>query len=86
MYDPTPEKAAKINAPILAIYGETDGGIPAAQRAKIAQVMKETGRNVQIEVFPAGHAFINPDHGAWHEESAQKAWPLAVNFLKENLK
>ncbi|MEI6046697.1 MAG: dienelactone hydrolase family protein [Chloroflexota bacterium] len=86
MYEPTPEKAAKINAPVLAIYGEADAYVSPEQRAKIAQVMQEAGRNLQIEVYPAGHAFINPDHGAWHEASAQKAWPQALNFLKENLK
>lgn len=86
MYDPTPEEAAKINAPVLAIYGETDGYVPPEQRDKIAKVMKDAGRNVQMEVFPAGHGFINPTHGMGDEESAKKAWPMAVDFLKKQLK
>jgi len=85
-YDPSPEQAAKITAPVLAVYGEQDGSIPQEQIQKIEQTMKEAGRKVEIKVFPAGHAFLNPDHGMGHEESAKIAWPMAITFLKENLK
>jgi carboxymethylenebutenolidase len=86
MYDPTPEEVARINAPVLAVYGEADSYIPPEQREKIAQVMQDAGKDVQMEVFPGGHAFLNPDHGDLHPESAAKAWPMAINFLKEHLK
>jgi carboxymethylenebutenolidase len=86
MYDPTPEDAAKINAPVLAVYGETDSYVPPEQRDKISKTLKDAGKDLQMEVFPAGHGFVNPTHGMGDEESAQKAWPMAVNFLKEKLK
>ncbi len=86
MYDPTPEEVAKINAPVLAIYGEQDSYTPPEYITKLQQTMKDAGRNVQFEIFPAGHAFINDRHGAGNAEAAARAWPMAVNFLKENLK
>ena len=85
-YDPTPEEVAKVNAPVLAIYGERDPSVPAQQREKIERLYKEAGKDYTVKVFDAGHAFLNPDHGDGHEEAAAEAWPLAVNFLKEKLK
>ncbi len=85
MYDPTPEQAAQITAPVLAIYGETDSYVPPEQRGKIAKIMKDAGRDVRMEVFPAGHGFINPTHGMGDAQSAARAWPMAVSFLKEHL-
>jgi len=84
-YDPTPEEVAKVNAPVLAFYGSQDGGIPPEQIQKIEQLYKDAGKDITVKVYDAGHAFINPMHGAGNEAAAAEAWPLAVNFLKEHL-
>ena len=84
-YDPQPEEVAKVNVPVLAIYGSQDGSIPMEQVEKVEQVYKQAGKDITIKVYDAGHAFINPDHGAGHEASAADAWPLAVNFLRKHL-
>jgi carboxymethylenebutenolidase len=72
-YDPKPEDIANVTAPILAFYGGMDEGIPVEQIRKIESL------------YPAGHAFINPDHGDYHAASAHQAWDEAVAFLKQNL-
>ena len=85
-YDPTPEDVAKVNAPVLAIYGSRDQGIPMQQVQKIERMYKAAGKDITVKVYDAGHAFLNPSHGMGNEKAAAEAWPLAVNFLKEKLK
>lgn len=85
-YDPTPEDVAKVNAPVLAIYGSKDDSIPMDQVHKIERMYKAAGKDITVKVYAADHAFMNPSHGAGNEKAAAEAWPLAVNFLKEKLK
>ncbi|HLQ30905.1 MAG TPA: dienelactone hydrolase family protein [Ktedonobacteraceae bacterium] len=85
-YDPKPEEVAKVNAPVLAIYGRKDGSIPMEQVDKIEKMYQAAGKDYTLKVYDAGHAFLNPDHGMGDEKSAAEAWPLAVRFLKEHLK
>lgn len=85
-YDPSPEDVAKVNAPVLAIYGSQDHSVSQEQRDKIEKLYKDAGKDLTIKVYDAGHAFINPDHGMGDEASAKDAWPKAVQFLKDNLK
>lgn len=85
-YNPTSQSVAKVNAPILAIYGSQDHSVPKEQLQKIEQMYKKAGKPLTVKIYNAGHAFINPDHGAGNEKAAADAWPLAVGFLKEHLK
>jgi carboxymethylenebutenolidase len=85
-YNPTPDEVAGVNAPILAFYGEHDAGIPPEHIRKIEDLYKAAGKTYEARVYPAGHAFINPAHGGYHAESAAKAWPEAIAFLKQHLK
>lgn len=84
-YDPQPAEVAKVNAPVLAVYGSRDEGIPMAQVEKIERLYKEAGKDITVKVYDAGHAFLNPDHGMGNEAAAADAWPLAVNFLRKHL-
>lgn len=86
-YDPTPEDVAKVNVPVLAIYGERDGAIPVSQVRKIEQMYKAAGKDIEVHIYPnAGHAFNNPDHGMYVAEAAKDAWARAVAFFKAKLK
>ena len=85
-YDPTPAEVAKVNAPVLAIYGSKDQSIPPDQIKKIQQLYKAAGKDLTVKIYIASHAFINPAHGMGNEKAAAEAWPLAVNFLKQHLK
>ncbi len=84
-YDPTPEEVAKVNAPVLAIYGSQDQSVPQEQIDKIERMYKEAGKDITVKVYDAGHAFINPVHGMGNEQAAADAWPLAIRFLKSHL-
>jgi carboxymethylenebutenolidase len=84
-HDPTPAEVAKVNAPVLAIYGRQDNSIPMEQIQKIERLYKEAGKDYTVKVYDAGHAFLNPNHGMGNEKAATEAWSLAVQFLKEKL-
>ncbi len=83
---PSEEDVAKIQAPIMAHYGETDqrinAGIPAFEEA-----LKKYKKEYQIFIYPgAGHAFnndTNPDR--YNEEAAKLAWKRTVDFFKKKL-
>lgn len=85
-YDPTPEDVARVNAPVLAVYGSQDEGVPPEQIEQIEKLYKDAGKDITVKVYDAGHAFLNPDHGMGNEAAAADAWPRAVNFLKEHLR
>ena len=85
-YDPTLEDVAKVTAPVLAIYGEKDTGIPLEQVRKIEKLYKDAGKDIAVRIYPnAGHAFNNPDHGMYVAEAAKDAWARAVAFFKHRL-
>jgi carboxymethylenebutenolidase len=84
-YDPTPEEVAKVNAPVLAVYGSQDDSVSPEQIRKIEQMYKDASKDITVKVYDAGHAFINPMHGMGNEQAAAEAWPLAVQFLKEHV-
>ncbi|MCS6773393.1 MAG: dienelactone hydrolase family protein [Anaerolineae bacterium] len=85
-YDPTPEDVAKVTAPVLAIYGETDSWIPVEQVHKIESLYKAAGKEATFHIYKgAGHAFNNPDHGMYVPEAAKDAWAKAVAFFKAKL-
>ena len=84
-YDPTPQDVARIQALVLAFYGEKDQSVPMAQVDKIRGLFKDAGKQYEAITYPAGHAFVNPAHGMGDETSAREAWARAVAFLKEHL-
>lgn len=85
-YQPTVDDAAKVTAPVLAIYGGEDPFVPREQIDQIERVYRQAGKDIRVSIYPAGHAFINPDHGNLHPESAEKAWNEIVTFLREKLR
>lgn len=84
-YKPTPESAAGVTAPVLAIYGSQDASTPSGDIEHVEKTYKDAGKDITVKVYEAGHAFINPMHGMGNEQAAAEAWPLAVQFLKEKL-
>ncbi len=85
-YKPTPEGAAKVNAPVLAIYGSKDDSVPPEDIRHVEKTYKDAGKDITVRVYEAGHAFLNPMHGMGNEKAASEAWPLAVSFLKEKVR
>ena len=88
-YGSTPrplELVEKIEAPVLAHYGELDtritGGAPETKAA-----MKKYGKSYEYKVYTgARQAFFNdPSPRSYHPEAAKEAWYRTLEFFKNNL-
>jgi carboxymethylenebutenolidase len=87
-YGPIPSlaDAAKINAAILAFYGETDNfvnpGIPNAENA-----MKQNNKIFEKMIYPgAGHAFNNDTGASYNAPAARDAFARSVAWFDKYLK
>ncbi|NWJ45746.1 MAG: dienelactone hydrolase family protein [Chloroflexi bacterium] len=86
MHEPTYESVANVQAPVMAFFGALDNYTPPEYIQRIYDTYTNAGKDYQQYVYQnAGHAFLNPTHGAGVEEAARDAWPKAVDFLKTNL-
>jgi carboxymethylenebutenolidase len=81
--DPEKESIEALNAPIMAVYGALDQGIPVSKVHALEHALRAAGKDVTVHVYPdAGHAFLNDTHGSYHAESAADAWAKLLAFLK----
>ncbi len=87
-YGPNPplEDVPKIQAALLAIYGERDNfvnpGIPAVEDA-----MKKANKTFEKIIYPnAGHAFFNDTGGSYNAEAARDAWAKLLAWFEKYLK
>ena len=84
---PSAEALARIQGPVLALYGGDDARvnktIPAAQTE-----MKRLGKSYQPEIYDgAGHGFLRAQEardGA-NMRASEQAWPETIGFLRKEL-
>lgn len=83
---PPPEQImAKINAPVLGLYGDNDPRVTSTIEPTKA-AMKKLGKRYEPHIYTnATHAFVNFQHIGANFEALQDAWPRAMAFLKQNL-
>jgi carboxymethylenebutenolidase len=81
-----PAELAKIRAPICAIFGDRDTGIPPDAVAAWEKALQEAGADYQIHRYDAEHAFANPSSARYDHGAAAKAWNVVVPFLAYHLK
>lgn len=81
------EDAARINVPVLAIYGELDKGVSPEVAAKRAALMDAAGVDHETVVYPgAQHAFMNDQRPAYHPEAAEDAWQRILTLFRDTLR
>lgn len=84
---PDNEALARVEAPVLGLYGGDDARVnatvpPAEER------MAELGKLFQVETFAgAGHGFLRAQEGrdGRNLTAASLAWPLTIRFFREHL-
>jgi carboxymethylenebutenolidase len=80
------EMALNLSCPLLAIFGEEDPSITREDVAKFRKTLEQFAKDATIVTFAgAGHGFLNDRRKSYHREAAEKAWKLAVDFLREHL-
>lgn len=76
----------KVTAPILAHFAKNDEWATVAKAEAIKKELDAQGKPMQLEVYDAGHAFVNDTRPeAYDEKSAKLAWQRSIDFLKKNL-
>ena len=77
---------AKVTAPVLAHFAKVDQWATVEKAEAIKVQIEATGHSMQLEVYDAGHAFVNDTRPeAYDEKSAKLAWQRTVDFLKKHL-
>lgn len=79
--------AAKINAPVLGLYGAEDLGIPVADVKTMEAAMKAAGKTAQFVIYPgAPHAFYADYRPSYRAEAARDAGRLCIAWFNKYLK
>ncbi len=77
---------ARIKAPVLGHYAETDPEIPLAQLKDFEAAVKKNNSNTQIFTYAgAHHGFFAHTQATYNPEVSKIAWERTVEFLKKYL-
>lgn len=76
------DRAPRMRAPVLGLFGGADPGIPATEIAGFERALKEAGVVHHIVTYPgAPHSFFDRTF-AEHQEPSEDAWRRALGFIK----
>ncbi len=76
---------AKIEAPLLGVFGNDDQSIPPSAVAEFDDAVKKAGKTLELHQYDANHAFANPSGGRYEQAAAADAWKHVQAFLAEHL-
>lgn len=78
---------AKLKAPVLALYGELDAGIPQSIVQTFDKELEKAGVAHYIHTYAgAHHAFFNDGRAeSYHPEAAQDAWGRTLAWFRQHL-
>jgi carboxymethylenebutenolidase len=81
------EMIAKINCPILGIFGGKDRGIPVSNVNAFEAACKKAGKDIVIQIYSnSGHAFMNENNArAYNAADAKSAWEKTYAFFEQTL-
>jgi carboxymethylenebutenolidase len=78
--------AAKMKAPLLGHFGETDSGI-TPNVEPFREELKKAGKTAELHVYEgAGHAFNNDTRESYKPEAAKLAWRRTLEWFDKYLK
>jgi carboxymethylenebutenolidase len=87
-YGTSPDTAslARVNVPVLGLYGGDDARVNATVPAADS-IMRRLGKPYETHFFEgAGHGFLRAQEGREaNRVASEKAWPLTVAFFRRHL-
>jgi carboxymethylenebutenolidase len=86
-YGPAPDSAAlaRIEAPVLGIYGENDARINAAL-PDVERQMAALGKSFDTEIYDStGHGFLKPGRQGYGTPAVEQAWERITAFYRDKL-
>ena len=76
----------KVTAPILAHFAKNDEWASVDKAQAIKKQIEATGTSMQLEVYDAGHAFVNDTRPEmFRPEAARDAWSRMLAFFRRHL-
>ncbi len=80
------ELAASIKAPVLALYGAADGGIPVDTLTQLEAALKAAGNSkCEFVVYPdTPHGFYADYRPSYRKAAADDAWARCLAWFKKN--
>jgi carboxymethylenebutenolidase len=84
---PEPSNLARVNVPVLGLYGGNDQRVNATV-PRADTIMRRLGKPYEIHFFEgAGHGFLRQQDGqsGANLAASQQAWPLTVAFFRRHL-
>lgn len=84
--DAVPEWSG-LTASVRGHMSDPDDYFPPEAAKALEAELKGMGKDVEITVHQAGHAFMNEENplGTYDEELANQLWPATIAFFKEKL-
>jgi carboxymethylenebutenolidase len=80
------DKTARLQAPVLAFFGEEDSFIPLEVVEQLKAAARQHGKRVEVVVYPkAGHGFFCNERGSYQPDAARDAWERTKKFLATHL-
>ncbi len=77
---------ARINAPVLGLYGGADAGIPNDTVEQMNAALKQAGKPSMIHLYPdTPHAFHADYRPSYRKEQAADGWKRATEWFKRHL-
>jgi carboxymethylenebutenolidase len=77
------DRAAKLQAPSLLIWGGLDKRITAEHRRAVTEALTAQQKSyVNVEFSRADHGFFCDERAAYEPHSARQAWALTLEFLR----
>jgi len=77
------DRAAKLQAPMLLIWGGLDKHIPAEQRRAVTEALSAQQKvYVNVDFSRADHGFFCDERASYEPHSARQAWALTLEFLR----
>jgi carboxymethylenebutenolidase len=80
------QKLKSINCDVIGFFGTKDQSIKIEFVDAFEKNLKETGKNVSIYKYEAGHGFANPSNPSFNKEATEDAHTKTIAFLKERMK
>jgi carboxymethylenebutenolidase len=83
---PNEDLVKKINAPVLAFYGENDARVTATAQPT-TELMKRLGKSFEPHVYPkVTHSFVYFQDLSVNRDAVADAWPRVVAFYNKYLR
>ncbi len=80
------EMLLNLSVPLLAMFGEDDPSISRDDVDRLRETLERFAKEHTIVTFPGvGHGFMNDRRRSHDAAAAEKAWKLAIDFLREHV-